>query len=383
MHTQSDRWESAIDTKLLHRLIQPPGVIRAQFANNVRSRFERWSNRLPLLTIAQRHHTAEGWQSQPLPIVYAQPSPIEPLENHDRSPSSEKPTVIQAKFIANAPPLQIEANQSETVTELPLRSPDSNQPSITAHTLIQRMNSQQTDFVHQSSNPHRHSSLSVLPQQTSREFPLVKAKLTSPDSLQTSAIFEALNNNQTTEALPFSKIKTLIDDRSPRAIVKSKVRSFSNSYKKSALALMREADTDERLGSPETGEVSGAKSDPSLPIVRTTPTQRWKETATPLVLSQPSINPQSRQLHENPSSQIAASESRSAPTASPSIVRSLPQQVIQQIENRSVMPTASQPEISQAASTDRSTVDIEALTDKVERKLMRRMVIERERRGWR
>ena len=125
------------DSKLLQRLTRPlvkPGVIKAGMARDIILRSQRFANRLPLLAIAQRHYNVAESQTEQLPIVYAKSQlpetaissnlAIQPNRQFSQSNSS-KTTVIQAK-LASPTPLTSAVNpqvvtQSENTSDsLPL-----------------------------------------------------------------------------------------------------------------------------------------------------------------------------------------------------------------------------------------------------------------------
>jgi hypothetical protein len=101
-------WQEVLDPRLTERLLRPlvrPGRIDAQMSSAIIARYQRLNNRLPLLTRLNRPQTPVGFQTETLPIVYAQPLPLqERAVNFTTDPSpapngqTSQPTVIQAKF---------------------------------------------------------------------------------------------------------------------------------------------------------------------------------------------------------------------------------------------------------------------------------------------
>jgi hypothetical protein len=97
-------WQEVLDPRLTERLLRPlvrPGRMDAQMSPSIMARYQRLSNRLPLLTKLNRPQTDEaGFQTEALPIVYAQPLPLNVASDSSPAPSGQtsQPTVIQAKF---------------------------------------------------------------------------------------------------------------------------------------------------------------------------------------------------------------------------------------------------------------------------------------------
>jgi hypothetical protein len=102
-------WQEILDPRLTERLLRPlvrPGRIDPQMSPSIIARYQRLNNRLPLLTQLNRPQTHEvGFQNEALPIVYAQPLPLQDRAMNftaDSSPAptsqTSQPTVIQAKF---------------------------------------------------------------------------------------------------------------------------------------------------------------------------------------------------------------------------------------------------------------------------------------------
>jgi hypothetical protein len=102
-------WQEVLDPRLTERLLRPlvrPGRIDSQMSSAIIARYQRLNNRLPLLAQLNRPQTdGVGFQTEALPIVYAQPLPLQDRAvNFAADPSlapngqTSQPTVIQAKF---------------------------------------------------------------------------------------------------------------------------------------------------------------------------------------------------------------------------------------------------------------------------------------------
>ena len=96
-----------LDPKLIHRLLRPierPGVINTDMGWKIVRRAQQFTNRLPLLAhLTQRWHHKIGFHGDQIPIVYAQPQPQETPITRSISAelsqsSSPQRMVVQAKF---------------------------------------------------------------------------------------------------------------------------------------------------------------------------------------------------------------------------------------------------------------------------------------------
>ena len=96
-----------LDLKLIHRLLRPierPGVINTDMGWKIVRRAQQFTNRLPLLAhLTQRWHPKIGFHGDQIPIVYAQPQPQETPITRSISAelsqsSSPQRMVVQAKF---------------------------------------------------------------------------------------------------------------------------------------------------------------------------------------------------------------------------------------------------------------------------------------------
>lgn len=101
-------WQSAVDSSLVKRLMRPlvqPGAIGSQLGDSILARTEQMTSHLPLLVqFAQRQ--AGVFQPEQIPIVYAQPSSSVQVVHSPVETASEtvtKPlTIVQATLISNS-----------------------------------------------------------------------------------------------------------------------------------------------------------------------------------------------------------------------------------------------------------------------------------------
>ncbi|MBD1823549.1 hypothetical protein H6F51_13760 [Cyanobacteria bacterium FACHB-DQ100] len=97
-------WQSAVDSSLVRRLMRPlvqPGAIGSQLGDSILARTERMTNHLPLLVqFAERQ--AGVFQPEQIPIVYAQPSSSVQVVHSHIETASEPLTIVQAALISNS-----------------------------------------------------------------------------------------------------------------------------------------------------------------------------------------------------------------------------------------------------------------------------------------
>jgi hypothetical protein len=96
-------WQESLNSQLLHRLFRPlqPGVLDGKIGRDILARTERMTSRLPLLiTLAERQ---VGIVGDTMPMVYAQAAiASDPQLPNDPALPAQPPTVIQAKLMPEA-----------------------------------------------------------------------------------------------------------------------------------------------------------------------------------------------------------------------------------------------------------------------------------------
>ncbi len=356
------------DSKLLQRLTRPlvqPGVIKAGMARGIILRSQRFANRLPLLAIAQRHYNVAESQTEQLPIVYAQSRLPETAISSgisiqaDRQVSqsdTSQTTVVQAKFASPTSQTSAAINpqvvtQSENTTNslplvnsLPLinSAPDNNEKNLTPQPPSLKGKGEQ-DFLLPS--PFRGGAgggVNYDSSQDNLEAKSVPIVYTKPLPLPNNSIPNRDRDNYESLQIPIIYGKSQTNDGVNKL----------NDTVSTAKSI------------PAVGETIS----PPLPklIVQQTRTNSTKVN-TPLVFSNPSVTtPQASPEVQN----IGIEKFSNTPT-NPTIAAVTPQ--LSASPNLPSQVTHSQEALPQ--------IDIDTLAAKVERKLMRKLVIENERRG--
>lgn len=405
-------WHDVLDLSFVQRLLRPwlhPGRIDPGMAQAIATRY-RPMTPLPLVEqlIARQHRTATQ-PSFSQPIVYAQPSPLS-IPSTDpiaRPQSTGASTVIQAKFVSSSgltaapslssqhlpdttqPSLELSSSANQVdQAELPLLQPippsltDSLPPLRPRRPRFERdidrslVNS--SPQLSPDSEEHATSMLSssdpvILPSALTVSSDLLNLAINqpSPSPQPVVEVTQALlsQNQPTDSSMPLvaARVPQLneIGDRPPTPGVASKrdVRFMS---------------------APTTALHRQAASPLSLPRVQISQLKEGLNPHTnhtgflqPLVFAaQPTsgargVSTTGIQTHGSALGSWTASESGQVATGVERATGSL----IASSQSNSIV--GAQPQVVQPSS-----VDVDALADKVERKLMRRLVVERERRGW-
>lgn len=380
-------WSDALDLQLARRLIRPmvqPGVIDARMARVIIARSQSLNNRLPLLTQLQRRGvTATSLQPGQIPIVYAQLLPREAEEVGGTK--AAKPPVVQPKFARPSnssvgkilpvePSLPIIQNSNFSVPQIQ-RKIDGNQTPIDASRGA-------------SANPTDNSSISPSPS----KLPIVQAKFDAADTPSLS--------NLSLPVVPTPGISTA---QLPKKQQEKKVYGLSNDVSAPPISPVRNLFPFD-LPTPEIpivyaqllGENSQRSAPPvnQLPVVKITPNLNSlsPHQSDPLVFSLSSantlqqtsaINP--KRIETNPY-QVALRQGNQIADKLP-INRATEQThettVIQNTTTNSSQPITGihRNHTINPKTHPQQTIDLDALADKVERKLMRRLVVESERRG--
>ncbi len=352
----SQNWQTAIDAQLIRRLMRPlyrPGAISPDLGNGIIARIERMTNHLPLLVqFAQRR--AGLFQPDQIPIVYAQPAKSVQVFNTYSAPAAEpSTTTVQSNIQAN---IQTNIFSTTAVTN-PASEPT--EPSLIFQNVplvpapVSSDQSPQVPIVlNQSSRPEQSktpSAETALPNLTPQIKP-VQAKstaLSAPFSIQEQIRWR------------------LAQPETPREPIRQASEGVNGRW---------QSRPDE---SPQAPPVS------SLPVVSVSSgadaLSPMVEIKSPSLLSERALNKPSR---STPLifTQSAATPSPTQPTATiPSYPPSLP--TFDEREPPRSRQFSSSFTETNISDIPQAPVNIEALTTQVERKLMRRLVIESERRG--
>ncbi len=388
-------WQEVLDPRLTERLLRPlvrPGRIDAQMSPSIIARYQRLNNRLPLLTRLNRPQNPAGFQTEALPIVYAQPLPLQERAMNftaDSSPApsgqTSQPTVIQAKFERptslptpetadgfssnlpeehrsliyvqppEVPPVQPlpalnQPSQNDIASLLPVQPPsltDLANPEVT-QPLVRPANSSLS--MSRTSVPDVQVPM-VLPLKQSlppfeallpmpESFPIVTAQMLTSTQIGPSAA----------QVPPDMQVVTRLNAAHPLGANLRPVLPISRS----------QADTAMRL------EVASAL--PIVPVSSGSQAQQRAKVDTPLVFSIP-----------------LGSSVRPTGNGPPSINPMMPGMVMtatQSFPRVDAQPMLNpQTSVSSSPPQQQQKIDLNDLANQVERKLMRRLVVERERRG--
>ncbi len=417
-HPSQQPWQTTLNPRLVQRLMRPitqPGVIGSELADQIQARADRWANRLPLLAVGQRHLPAEGTPGH-LPIVYAQPQP--PADSNAPAESAattvavppavamgQPPLVIQAKFAPGAP-----VQPGAGLLSDPQASPTLLRVQPTALTRFNGVDAASLALADQPARavgaaefdrmplfqgPHSEGrsplptplpaplpgAAIVSPQRQSpmgQPLPIVTAHpvsrppgLPNPEMSRPSLPGESQNLKMPTELL--ASFPPLQRPWAPQT---------------QALAKHSSAELARPPGASAAKTIDPKPDQPRpLPWVRSlAPTSDWGQMAPLAIVSPIQSSPAAalgmvnlpREEAQTPLGGSAAAQTLGPASAStgPSIVRD-----IGGILATSPATPAAQP--PQTVVSQTPSLDVEALVDQVERKLARRMAIERERRGWR
>jgi hypothetical protein len=434
-------WQDVLDPPFVQRLLRPwqrPGRINPAWSNRIVVRYQQPMTSLPLVDhFVERQYRAATWQSSPLPFVFAQPSPPdptaspipdEPIRPSRSGPSqaSEQPIVIQAKFMdaarssgmpvashgpatshATVTPLEDSVSPSPAppsvlpvTTPLPasLSLPSSDRPFVTparppstvAHSPALRLRRAglRQEATPQFS-PDNQSTVAVSPAPEPFAFPA---------SLAIPAVAESSPDSPLPLAMPASVAPALNPSESSmrpsvRVAVVPSVRAPNQlPFRDQPPALPRVAvrsphphrdypapqPTSSRVAEP-LANARKPSLPPSLPLVQTLGRldlqgQSPSQSIQPLVFSVPTTGPaQPPRLDSWAIPGLAQFEFPSTAPAATTPSRPVP--IVKAQANTPVNGPAN-------GAPQQPQVDIDALASKVERKLLRKLVVEQERRGW-
>jgi hypothetical protein len=390
--TESD----IFDPKLLQRLTRPlvqPGVISPRMARGIILRAQRFASRLPLLAIAQRHYNVAELKTEQLPIVYAQSrqdetqtaSGISLGTNADAQksqPDASQTTVVQAKFASAKSPASLPVNPDTQPVILQQQNPTNTRPlssSLPLHSVPDQGNlaSQSLPIVYAQSRQDETQTASGISlganadaqkSQTEASQPMVVqakfASAKSPASLTVNPDTQPVvpQEQNPTNTLPLSSSIPL------RSVpIQSNLASqslpivYAQSRQDAAVkTLINIVSTEEAIATPN------QPSPPRKLVVRETRINSVKSN-TPLVFSSPpAIAPQASQELPNTTIEEFSTISMN-PERSPVTFQSPPNPNLRSQVNHS--------------NNLAPQIDIDTLAAKIERKLMRKLIVENERRG--
>lgn len=340
-------WQSAVDSSFVRRLMRPlvqPGAIGSQLGDSILARTEQMTNHLPLLVqFAERQ--VGVFQPEQIPIVYAQPSrsveSVEVVPSHTQT-TTEPLTIVQATLIANST-LNDYASSPTNLSIKELR---------------------QEHFNHSTSNS---TSLSV--GELRRE----------PEFLQQAGSADVI-------ASPSPPRSSNLSSQNPSIVYAQKITNeFQTNLSNQTLTVRPLA-----LGSPKSQSPPKLSDSQSKPLPQVTPTNS-KKTNPPALASPPTITIRTgteaappaatwqTRTHLNETATtipiVFAQTNPASPSPQPSS-RTPPE-----LPQFSEFPSTVSPPLTDTFSAPPPPINLDTLTTQVERKLLRRLVVESERRG--
>jgi len=419
-------WQDAIDKQLQQRLLRPlvqPGMINTSvLAGAIISRSQRLSDRLPLLVQMDRRWSSVTTQSaNHLPLVYAQPLPI-PDNNGEKvnlSKTSSIPKVhrkevpvIQAKFDSGreSPLLRNLPRQSSQLSEVNDRK-QNHIPESISETLAESLvyinsglrNLDNIRQPNQSATPINLTSNLEFSNISVNQVPVVQAKLDSAtqsaDILSPTRPGKSVSSELGESTLPLVKFTpdSISEMVSPTALVFSQItadRALTNEGYGSTVKVLSQAGQTRNMLLTPAKELGAKNTDltggNSQLLVKPNIVPSWKGLDTQLLLSVPPL-PSYRTVAANGSQDLVTkqyllgekAEHRKATEVA--IARTVPHTEPNNFPSsfpNSSASSAIQVQYSSPTQTSSQTqIDLDSLADKVERKLIRRLAIESERRG--
>jgi hypothetical protein len=369
-----------LDPKLIHRLLRPierPGVINTGMGWEIVKRAQQFTNRLPLLShLTQRWNRKIGFQGDQIPIVYAQPQPQETPTTRSispelgQSPSSQR-MVVQAKFA----PGSAGANRLVQTTNDLAGETHTPQEFLATKPRGENFPSSQTTVVQAKFVSGSDRSLfSPKPTPISTTVPIEKPPLEQSLSLNSpnlSLETKAINIARQLEDLSGETI------HNPRPIVRARSQPlpasdriiFPGANLPSFVESIGEAnafDTSTAVPNLSGETIQNPKSKIQNPM-------GWSGLETPLVFSSPHVNTESVQTElEAPNPGITGISRTEGMTQTTGLSREVSQNIQSNEESNIQQPNR------QDSSNIQISIDMEALTDKIERQLMQRLIIESE-----
>jgi|GEM_PF-6186653 len=414
--TVESNWQDSIDQQLQERLMRPlvqPGLTNTtQLARVIISRSHRLSNRLPLLTeLNQRLSNVMPLQAEQTSIVYAQLLPSRDREFKSLAPQEgEYPNDVNTSACgtgvspvtgtewAGFPPQNntVSAKVGDTSQEsLILQNSPSNKSLIVQAKFAPsgEVNSS-PKFSQNSSRVVENGSHSWLEHQ-----PLALLKQQTGDSIFTTAMISTATADTSQWPQQFNQLhvgsngaEAVKDEHqlAPSLPVVTQIRMKANTAT-AATSQWPQQFNQLHVGSNGAEAVKDEHQlAPSLPVVTQIRMKGWTGLETPLILP---TSPRSLELgiaangnHRLATQQysagekseiLRATEGRNAGTVS------RPAATVSQnaVPNVSAIAGFQEPSFSPATTGNQTQIDMDVLADKIERKLMRRLVVENERRG--
>ena len=393
-------WQNAIDRRLQQRLLRPlfqPGLVNtSKLADIIILRSQSLSERLPLLAqINQRWSSVTTQAVNDIPLVYAQSLPSQ--DNSVKTPNSPAGSSRTNLQVATANPLSTPGNirekfnlletppvvkgQSRSIPTVQAKFTSDNQSNLISQSrqtdlsLSKEGNQKSTDVfpgIQESGNLEKVLSPNYsvdlininrnvyLEKISDQELPLISAKLDlplqSPDILSLNYFENSVDNNSRESELPLVKITP---------------ESNFTPTERTAL-LLNQISVDQPLIS----------EDSQPPLVRKNLVPSWQGLNTELLLpiaplkSYRTVAANEREDLVNKQYNLGE-KSKNPKTHEVAIARTVTHPAS---NNSTSLPIQTQ-EAFPIQTDSKNQIDLDSLANKVERKLMRRLAIESERRG--
>ncbi|MEG3936194.1 hypothetical protein QT990_33910 [Microcoleus sp. T3_B1] len=424
--TEKTNWQDGIDQKFQARLMRPlekPGLINTSvLAGAIISRSHRLSDRLPLLAQMDRRWSSVTTQSaNHLPLVYAHPLPI-PEKNGEKVNLSEissipkvhrkEVPIIQAKF---AP-----GSESTLLHNLPRKSSQLSEvndrkqthiPESISETLGESLvyigsglrNLDNMGQPNQSATPINSNSNLDFSKISVNQLPVVQAKLDSAtqsaDILSPSRPAKSVSSELGESTLPLVKFTpdSISEMASPTAPLFGEImadRVLTNEGYSSTVKVISQATQTRNMLLTPTEELGAKKTEltgrNSQLLVKPNIVPSWEGLDTQLLWSVPPL-PSYRTVAANESQDLVTKQYRPGEKAEHrkvtevAIARTVPHADTNNSASTFANSSASSAiPVQYSSPTETSSptqIDLDSLADKVERKLIRRLAIESERRG--
>ena len=354
----SSNWQDSLNTGLVNRLNRPlnqPGMMKMSMSQRIINRCDRLLNRLPLLSQQmQRWGNVNTGVSNDVPIVYAQPISV---TNREGIQSGEQ------NFQSTVPVIQRKQKPSDNVS-----ISENITPSLGLENKIKETSTSSSEIPIISSQPTseqltENREMPLLQEfiSTSQEqLPIVQIKQEKSDLLSshlpvTNPLNTSTSSKQNQQEKKHSKKENLVTDTSLNnlPIVTTQPSTDNSTYKnnstKKEISINRKSSNSQNNHLPVvpiTSSIKTPEQNQSLPLT--------KNTSLPQIITNSQPN-----LSNNSSSPPKVLTNPSSPTE-----------------------TIISPLANQSNSTNSKTdIDVDTIVNQVERKLMRRLVIESERRG--
>ena len=413
MANVSSNWQESLNNVLVNRLTRPlrqPGMMKMAMSQHIINRCDRFLNRLPLLSQQmQRWGNNITFSSDDVPIVYAQPISLAQERTKESRDQNFQPTVVQNK--PSIPLIQRKIDSSQALP-VQIQNAESSppKPSILGEKRFQSPSELTSDPAELQAKFSDSQTTSVNPSQI--------------DSNPRSQLDEGTLINQTAaeEEMPLVSPQA-ISERLAKSEEMSLVQEFTNTALHTAQQLLPIIQAKQQNSSRSRSSVPIVNPSNTLVIPKQTQSDNYDSEKSrsinyknskitipskkfPIVTVQP-LTSQINQSNSNQNiaplpivpvtSQVnSSSQNRSSPLPlanNSSVSNNIKQKPNQANQNSRVSntTTSSSPRIFASPSPPTQTfvsametqpkIDLDAITSQVEKKIMRRLVVESERRG--